>query len=153
MSLLKCTNLFVATTEDCVSISAFDYWSIGHLFWGIFIFLLLYTFFNTPGNPNKNPKLSLWQCEIVTIIIAVAWEVIENTLVYWIGVKVKLDSPLNIFTDIVIWAIGGLGCWYFTHLMFVKKDTVLAYYLYGVLILALWIILFIVLGNLTKLNL
>ncbi|MFX1324818.1 MAG: hypothetical protein ACFE8N_07670, partial [Promethearchaeota archaeon] len=56
---------------------------------------------------------------------------------------------INASSDIIIWGIGGLGAWYLTHLMFVSKDNVHAYYLFAIINIAAFFVVFILFGYMT----
>ncbi len=142
-----------------LSTAVFDFWSIGHLLAGMGIFMLVFTIYFIIKNIDKNEgapsalepptskkMLISW---LITLALSLIWELVENTLLYALEVKVKFDSIINAATDIIIWSIGGLGAWYLTHLMFVSKDYIHAYYLYTLINLFTFFILFIVFGYLT----
>ncbi|MFW9829466.1 MAG: hypothetical protein ACFFEY_17970 [Candidatus Thorarchaeota archaeon] len=79
-------------------------------------------------------------------IIAGLWEVIENTLLYFVDIKVIFDSLVNIITDITIWGFGGLASWYMINLMFLSQKYIRAYYIYGIINLLSGILIFVVFG-------
>lgn len=79
-------------------------------------------------------------------IIAGLWEVIENTLLYFVDIKVIFDSLVNIITDITIWGFGGLASWYMIDLMFLSQKYIRAYYIYGIINLLSGILIFVVFG-------
>lgn len=142
-----------------LSEAVFDFWSMGHLLAGMGIYMFIFTLYfiiknliDTPGEPPgletptaKNIRIS-W---VITLGAAILWEIIENTLLYAVGVKVRFDSIINASSDIIIWSIGGLGAWYITHLMFVSKDNVHAYYLFALINLATFFVVFILFGYMT----
>jgi hypothetical protein len=72
---------------------------------------------------------------MISVIAAIAWEVLENTLGIYLEMKSSLDSPLNLISDIIVWSIGGLVAWYITHLMFVSKRYIIVFYVYGIITL------------------
>ncbi|MFX0059927.1 MAG: hypothetical protein ACFE8J_16645 [Candidatus Heimdallarchaeota archaeon] len=147
----------IAVDETNISTASFDYWTIGHLLVGIALFVFCFTIGfiiknlpNTPGDPLTAPDfkklLIFW---VITIIVAGLWEIVENTLLYFVGVKNKFDSAPNIITDIVIWGVGGLVSWYMTDLMFLSQKYIRAYYIYGIINLITGLIMFIVFGYFT----
>ncbi len=142
-----------------LSSAVFDFWSLGHLLAGIGIFMVTFTIYfiiknvTKPANappalqaPSSKKMLISW---LITLGASILWEIIENTLLYAVGVKVKFDSIVNASSDIIIWTIGGLGAWYLTHLMFVSNDYVHAYYLYTFINLFTFFIIFILFGYMT----
>ncbi|KKN58483.1 hypothetical protein LCGC14_0551570 [marine sediment metagenome] len=142
-----------------LSTAVFDFWSIGHLLAGMGIFMFIFTIYFIIKNVDKNENApsalvpptskNMLICWLITLGVALLWELIENTLLFALEVKGKLDSIINASTDIIIWSIGGLGAWYLTHLMFVSKDYIHAYYLYTIINLFTFFILFIIFGYMT----
>jgi len=155
--LLDWTLIAVDPTD--LSTATFDFWSLGHFLAGLgmymFIFILYFIIKNIIDEPGEPPGLETpspkniritW---IITLIASILWEIIENTLLYAVGVKLVFDSMINISTDIILWSIGGLMAWYLTHLMFVSKDVVHAYFIFTFINLAAFFVIFIVFGYLT----
>lgn len=147
----------IALDTPDISIASFDYWTIGHFLWGVAIFVVFFTIGwivkNLTGNPQApvNPPgfekfVIYW---LITIVLAGIWEIIENTLLYFVGIKVELDSAANIITDITIWGIGGVVSWYMTDLMFLSEKYIRAYYIYGVMSLIMGLLIFVVFGFMT----
>lgn len=144
----------VALTGPDLSIASFDYWSIGHFLWGVALFVVAFTFgwiihnlTDKPKDPINDPEFKnfviYW---IIIISLAIIWEVIENTLLFMVGVKAKFDSATNIITDITIWGIGGCMGWYMTDLMFLSDKYLRAYYIYGVMSLTMGLLIFVLFG-------
>lgn len=145
--------------ETNLSEAVFDFWSLGHLLAGMGIYMFIFTVYfvvknviDEPGEPPgietpsaKNIRIS-W---LITLGAAILWEILENTLLYALGIKAKFDSIINASSDIIIWGIGGLGAWYLTHLMFVSKDNVHAYYLFAIINIAAFFVVFILFGYMT----
>lgn len=141
-----------------ISTAVFDFWSMGHLLLGIAIFIFAFTIYfvhknlESPPEPGAKRVLLIPSSKkmfiswIISVIAAILWEILENTLLLYLEWKNKFDSPLNATTDIILWSIGGLGAWYITHLMFVSKDYVHVYYVYGIITLLVgvfYVLLFI----------
>ncbi len=147
----------VALDTPDISIASFDYWSIGHFLWGVSLFVLAFTFgwiiknlTGVPKDPINEPELKSFVLYwIIIIIIAGLWEVIENTLLYMVGIKVEFDSAANVITDITIWGIGGCVSWYMTDLMFLSDKYLRAYYIYGIMCLIMGVLIFVVFGFIT----
>jgi len=140
-----------------ISIASFDYWSVGHLLWGVALFVFFFTIgfiaknitgnSQAPINPPEFKKLVIFW--VITLVIAGIWEIIENTLIYAVGIKVEFDSPANIITDITLWGFGGLISWYMTDLMFLSEKYIRAYYIYGFMSLTMGVLIFVFFGLIT----
>ncbi|TFG00219.1 MAG: hypothetical protein EU541_02945 [Promethearchaeota archaeon] len=143
-------NWFIAESVDEVGISWFDFFSIGHICMGIGIFLVFSLFYTIPMTKKEGTSqiiLPLWVVWIITVIVGIAWEFIENILFYELGIKFehRLDSIANIITDIIFVGLGGLFSWLFAHLVFRTQSKVWAYYLFGLIGLGLWVCVFLIL--------
>lgn len=81
------------------------------------------------------------------MIIVILWEVLENILFIEIGWKFegRADSWQNITTDILMGAVGSLGSWLVCYIIFVKEKNIWAYYIFGIIGFALWLVVFIIL--------
>ncbi|MHA2186189.1 MAG: hypothetical protein ACXAAI_14445 [Promethearchaeota archaeon] len=130
-----------------ISIAVFDFWSMGHLLLGIAFFILAFTIYFIRNNRDVSPEnvsihtvkipvpWKMFVSWIISVIVAIVWEIIENTLGLYLGMKPILDSPLNAISDIIVWSIGGLVAWYITHLMFVSRRYIIVFYVYGIITL------------------
>ncbi|MFX1569754.1 MAG: hypothetical protein ACFFCV_15450 [Promethearchaeota archaeon] len=147
-------NQFFATTVDEVGISWFDFYSIGHICFGIGIFLFFSLFYTIPKKKGKIPIFSLLFVFILTVIIAIVWEILENVWFLEMGWKFegRLDSWPNMITDVLLGAVGGLGAWLFAYLIFEKEKSVFGYYAFGIIGFGVWISIFIILRYLTLQN-
>ncbi len=147
-------NKFIAEFSGEVGQSWFDFFTIGHLCMGIGIFLLFSLFYTIPMGKDKGVSriiLPLWVVWIITVLMGILWEIVENTIFYHIGIKfeTRLDSFQNIFTDILFVGLGGLITWILAHFIFKAQKRAWVYYVFGITGLSLWIGLFIVLRYLT----
>ncbi|MFW9950900.1 MAG: hypothetical protein ACFFKA_12345, partial [Candidatus Thorarchaeota archaeon] len=134
-----------------VGIAWLDFYSIGHIAFGVGVFLFFSLFYTVPKKHGKIPIFSLLFVFILTVIIAVLWEVVENTIFINMGWKFegRADSWQNITSDIVFGCLGGLGSWLFCYLVFVKEKNIWLYYFFGILGFGLWLGVFIILRALT----
>jgi hypothetical protein len=147
-------NSFFATTVDEVGISWFDFYSIGHICFGIGVFLFFSLFYTIPKKKGRIPIFSLLFVFIITIVIAIAWEILENILFLDLGLKFegRMDSLPNMVTDVLLCAVGGLGTWLFAYLIFEKDKSAFGYYTFGIIGFGVWISIFIILRYFTLHN-
>ncbi|MFX1337393.1 MAG: hypothetical protein ACFFDK_02145 [Promethearchaeota archaeon] len=147
-------NQIIATTSEEVGVSWFDFYSIGHICFGIGLFLFFSLFYSIPKARGDTPIFSLLLVFILTFIILVLWEVFENTWFIPLGWKFenRLDSPQNIFTDLVFGVIGSLGSWIFAYISFEKEKKHWPYYVFGIISFVIWLGIFIILRYLTFMN-
>jgi len=147
-------NQFFATTVDEVGISWFDFYSIGHICFGIGVFLFFSLFYTIPKKKGRIPIFSLLFVFILTIAIAITWEILENVWFLEMGWKFegRMDSWQNMITDVLFGAVGGLGAWLFAYLIFEKDKSVFGYYTFGIIGFGVWISVFIILRYLTLQN-
>jgi len=140
-------NEFIAETISEVGVSWLDFYSIGHICFGIGVFLFFSLFYTIPKNKGHVPIFSLLLVFIITFVILIAWELLENLLFIEIGWKFegRLDSWQNITTDIIFGIIGALISWLFCHLIFTKGKNIWAYYIFGIIGFGLWLGVFIIL--------
>ena len=144
-------NWFFAEIASEVGKSWFDFYSIGHICFGIGLFLFFSLFYTIPKKHNKTPVFSLLFVFILSIACIILWEVLENILFIELGWKFegRLDSWQNITTDIIIGILGSLISWLFCHEVFVKDKNIWAYYIFGIIGFGLWLVVFIILRALT----
>ncbi|KKL23167.1 hypothetical protein LCGC14_2428100 [marine sediment metagenome] len=144
----------VGVEEAHISIASFDYWTVGHFLWGLALFVLAFTLgwiihnlTGKPEDPINDPEFKKFVLYwVIILILAVIWEIIENTLLYAVGIKVKFDSVPNMITDVTIWSIGGCVGWYMTDLMFLSDKYLRAYYVYGFMSLTMGVLIFVIFG-------
>ena len=149
-------NWLVATTVDEVGVSFFDFYTIGHICMGVGFFLFFSLFYTIPMSKDDASQilLPLWAVWIITFLIGIAWEFIENIILLEMGLKFehRADSLQNIITDVIFAGIGGLGSSLFCHLVFNKDKNMWAYYIFGIIGFGLWLGVFIILRYLTYQN-
>ncbi|UCC20640.1 MAG: hypothetical protein JSV62_04950 [Promethearchaeota archaeon] len=147
----------IAMDDIYISIASYDFYTLAHLLWGVALFVVIFTIGFIAKNRSDDPLAPISPPDfkkfviywVITLAIAGIWEIIENTLLIFVGMKVEFDSVPNIITDITIWGIGGLMSWYMTDLMFLSKKFIRAYYIYGILNLLSGALLFILFSFIT----
>jgi len=147
-------NEWFATEVSEVGISWFDFYSIGHICFGIGLFLFWSLFYTIPKKKGKVPIFSLLFVFMLTIACAIIWEIVEHIVLLNLGLKFenRPDSWQNMSTDVFLCAVGGLGTWLFAYLTFEKEKSSFAYYTFGLIGFGVWISVFIILRYLTFQN-
>jgi len=141
----------IATNASEVGQSWFDFFSIGHICFGIGVFLFFSLCYSIPKARGDTPIFSLLAVFILTFIILIAWEVVENTLFLELGLKFgnRRDSPRNIFTDIVFGSLGALGMLLWAYEAFEKGKKHWPYYVFGLIMFVIWLGVFSIFRFLT----
>jgi hypothetical protein len=141
----------IAMDPSQVGIAWLDFYSIGHLCFGIGTFLFFSLFYTVPKKRGKVPIFSLLFVFICTVAVLILWEVVENTIFIDIGWKFedRLDSWQNITSDIICGMLGSIASWIFCHEVFVKDRNIWGYYIFGILGFSIWIVVFIILRDYT----
>jgi hypothetical protein len=104
---------FVGLLQDYVGRSPWDFYSWGHIAFGIgafSIFSLIITIWELIIGPSGLP----WYFILIFVtIVGIGWEIIENTILWKLGVKYenRKDSFINAFFDILFVILGGLATW------------------------------------------
>ncbi len=105
----------LATSQDHVGISAWDYYSWGHIGMGIASFLIFSLINTIPSLVDKKLVylIPYWSILLLVVAFAVGWEILENTLLLSWGFKFegRKDSLQNSFWDILFVTLGGLIMW------------------------------------------
>ena len=140
-----------ATDPSMVGIAWFDFYSIGHICFGIGVFLFFSLFYTVPKHKGKVPIFSLLFVFILTVGILILWEALEYFLFIDLGWKFegRADSWQNITTDLLIGMLGAIVSWIFCHEVFVKDKNIWAYYIFGIIGFSLWLVVFMILRALT----
>ena len=144
-------NWLFAEIASEVGESWFDFYSIGHICFGIGLFLFFSLFYTIPKKHSKTPIFSLLFVFILSLACIILWEVLENFLFIELGWKFegRADSWQNITADIIIGMLGSLLSWLFCHEVFVKDKNIWSYYIFGIIGFGLWLVVFIILRALT----
>lgn len=110
---------FIGLLEDYVGRSPWDFYSWGHIALGIgsfSIFSLIITLWEFFVAPSTMPWYYIL---IFVLVVALGWELIENTILWRLGLKYenRKDSLINAFFDIVFVILGGLATWLLKWIM------------------------------------
>ncbi len=109
----------VGSVEEYVGRSAWDFYSWGHVALGIASFMLL-SLMITVTEALIGPSIfSWWHILVLVLIVAVIWELFENTVLYVLGAKFenRRDSFWNALWDIIFAIIGAITMWLFKHII------------------------------------
>lgn len=97
----------VASDRRLVGITPLDCFTWGHVAFGIlsFIIELFYVVFLS----LSNGLILWWDVMLVIVLIAITWDLVENTLFIEVGIKFenRRDSIINIFSDVFFVSISG----------------------------------------------
>ncbi|MGV9171416.1 MAG: hypothetical protein ACOC35_02445 [Promethearchaeia archaeon] len=144
-------NWLVATDIDEVGVSAFDFYSIGHICFGLGVVLFFSLFYLIPKHHNNNPIFPLWLVFVLSMGVLIAWEFIENLLFLELGIKFekRADSVINITTDLILGTIGAVFNTVAAYEVGKKNRHYKWYYLEGLIAFGIWLIIFVILRYLT----
>ncbi|MFX1304129.1 MAG: hypothetical protein ACFFBV_10145 [Promethearchaeota archaeon] len=104
---------FIGLLEDYVGRSPWDFYSWGHIAFGIGSFSI-FSLIITLWEFFVGPTAMLWYYILIfVIIVALVWELIENTILWKLGLKYenRKDSFINALFDIIFVILGGLATW------------------------------------------
>ena len=97
----------VASDRRLVGITPLDCFTWGHVAFGILSFSieLFYVVFLS----LSNGLILWWDVMLVIVLIAITWDLVENTLFIEVGIKFenRRDSIINIFSDVFFVSISG----------------------------------------------
>jgi hypothetical protein len=104
---------FIGLLEDYVGRSPWDYYSWGHIAFGIAafsLFSLIITLWELLTGPAPVPWFFIL---LLVLISAIIWEILENTILWRLGLKYehRKDTFINAFFDIFFALGGGLTTW------------------------------------------
>ncbi|GAB4317834.1 MAG: hypothetical protein Kow0069_20700 [Promethearchaeota archaeon] len=105
---------FFQRDESDVAEAAVDFYSLGHVIFGQVTFWICYMLF-AYWVPDVVYPVKTWSL-VITIVVGIAWEPIENLLLWKLGLKFenKQDSWLNIVFDVIFVVVGGILAWVIT---------------------------------------
>ncbi|MFO8017604.1 MAG: hypothetical protein R6U96_03155 [Promethearchaeia archaeon] len=140
-------NWLVATDIDEVGISAFDFYSIGHICFGLGALLFFSLFYLIPKYHENDPIFPLWLVFVLTMTVLIAWEFFENLVLIELGLKFenRADSPINITTDIILGTIGAAVNTVAAYEVDKKNQHYKLYYLEGLIAFGIWVVVFVIL--------
>lgn len=150
MSLLLLSEL-IATSIEEVGVSWFDFYSIGHICFGVGVFLFFSLFYTIPKANDHNPWFPWWLIIVITIAVLIIWEFLENILFIAIGIKFegRPDSVQNISTDLILGFLGMLVAFLIAHNEIDHDKNIWGYYIFGIISFAIWLVFFFVLRYFT----
>ncbi|MFW9987866.1 MAG: hypothetical protein ACFFC3_04360 [Candidatus Odinarchaeota archaeon] len=104
---------FVGLLEDYVGRSPLDYYSWGHIAFGIAAFSLFSLIITIWEIFIEEATMSWYYILIFVLIVAVCWELIENTILWKLNLKYenRKDSLINSLFDIIFVIFGGASTW------------------------------------------
>ena len=129
---------FVATSKSQTGKSPIDYFSWGHVDLGIASFLLLSLINCLPSyfEDELIYFIPYWLMLVLVFVVAIVWEIIENTLFVKMGIKFegRRDSLKNATWDVIFGIIGGTVAWAFkgiiVNILGVAKNNIPQYVIY-----------------------
>jgi len=147
----------ITTKKSEVSRAPIDYFSWGHLNMGVVVFLLWSMVNLLPSLYNQEMTyiLAYGISVLLTVVVAVVWEIVENTLLLNIGIKFegRKDSLQNAIWDIIFVVVGGLIMWAIKSLMINLTGNyalIPAFYIVGVIVFIAFLIGFFIGKSITK---
>ena len=135
---------FIGLLEDYVGRSALDFYSWGHIAFGIgafSIFSLIITvielIFLTAA------IMPWWWIMSFVIAVGIGWEIIENTILWKLGVKYenRRDTFVNAFFDVIFVILGGSTTWLFKWIIMDVMGELGRYFYISALILFLLVLI------------
>lgn len=104
---------FIGLLENYVGRSPLDYYSWGHIAFGIASFSL-FSLIITLWELFTGPAPISWYFILIFVFtVAVVWELFENTILWRLGLKYenRKDSLINALFDIIFVIGGGVTTW------------------------------------------
>jgi hypothetical protein len=104
---------FVGTVENYLSRAPWDFYSWGHIAFGIASFSLLSLMITITEIIIGPAIIAWWFILLLTFLVGVIWEILENTVIFWWGWRPhnRRDSFVNAFWDIIFVTAGGAFTW------------------------------------------
>lgn len=117
-----------------------DVWSAGHIGFGMTIFCGISLAYTLPRRHDNEELISILFVFIITMLSLIIWEIVENTLLLEIGIKLIPDSPQNIISDLIFGVFGAGSQLILFNIYYEEKKKVKTYYGFGIAGLILFII-------------
>lgn len=147
----------ITTSKDEVSRAPIDYFSWGHLNMGVVVFLLwsMVNLLPSLANGFMTDILPYGISVLLTFVVAVVWEIVENTLLLDIGIKFegRKDSLQNAVWDVIFVVLGGVIMWAIKSLMINLTGNVAlipAFYIVGLIVFIVFLVGFFIGKSITK---
>jgi len=146
----------VADTKEETGRAPWDYFSWGHIAMGIMSFLLLVLINIIPTYVDQALVyiIPYWWMLILTIVVGIVWEIIENTIFVETGLKFenRRDSFVNATWDVIFVSLGALYIWILKGVMInlIGVHLILAFYIVGIVSFIVVIIAFLIGRAMTK---
>ena len=104
---------FVGKIDDYLGRSPWDFYSWGHIAFGIASFSLLSLLITITEEFIGPSFIAWWFILLCTFFVGVIWEILENTVILWWGWRPhnRRDSFVNSFWDIIFVTLGGASTW------------------------------------------
>ncbi len=118
-----------------------DVWSTGHIGFGMTIFCFISLRYTLPRRHKSQEIISIFFVFISAILTMIIWEIIENTLLLELGIKLTPDSPQNIISDLVFGVFGAGSQLILFNIYYEEKKKVKTYYGSGIAGLILFIVI------------
>ncbi|MFX1479144.1 MAG: hypothetical protein ACFFCI_13510 [Promethearchaeota archaeon] len=151
------TDEIVAESKEKVGRVAIDFFSWGHIDMGIAVFLLWSLINLLPSAFEKTLMyiVPFWFSIVLTVGVAIIWEILENTVLYDKGFKFegRRDSPKNAFWDVLFVILGGLFMWGVKTLIvnfLLGVDGIFIFYIVGISTFVIVVIAFFIGRAMTK---
>lgn len=147
----------IGDTKDEVGKAPWDYFSWGHIAMGVMTFILL-SLINTIPSLVSNEIIDIipwWLMIVLAIVVALVWELLENTLFIHLGVKFegRRDSLVNAIWDVIFAIIGALIMWLIKGILvnlIMQVPGIPYFYIVGLILFAVTIISFLIGRLITK---
>ena len=103
----------VGWDKDYVNRSPLDFFSWGHIAFGIALFSLLSLLITIPEYLDQKALIPWWLIIVIVIFLLLLWEFVENVILYSLGWKFgdRQDSLVNFIWDTIFGISGALLTW------------------------------------------